>query len=87
MLCATGGDFTVAGAGFAAGATVTLGDGKNTLAGSNVVVASPSSLTVHFGANSFANNARLDLTVTNPDGCSDTLANALKRKTGAGGCP
>ena len=87
QLCSTGGDFTVAGAGFAAGATVTLSDGATTLAGSDVVVASPTQLTVHFAANSFANNASLDLTVTNADGCGATLTGALHRKTGSGGCP
>jgi hypothetical protein len=87
MLCSTGGDFTVAGSGFVAGATITLTDGTMTLPGSNVVVTSATQLTVHFGANTFANNANLDLTLTNPDGCGFTLASALKRKTGGGGCP
>jgi hypothetical protein len=87
MLCGTGGDFTVAGADFVAGATVTLGDGTMTLPGASVVVTSATQLTVHFAANTFANNAQLDMTVTNPDGCAFTLANALKRKTGGGGCP
>ncbi|HEX8954336.1 MAG TPA: hypothetical protein VF945_20925, partial [Polyangia bacterium] len=87
QLCSTGGDFTVTGAGFVAGAAVTLSDGATTLPGSNVVVASPTQLTVHFAANSFANNAALDLTVIDPSGCSATLAAALHRKTGSGGCP
>ncbi|HEX6835624.1 MAG TPA: hypothetical protein VF334_03575, partial [Polyangia bacterium] len=87
QLCSTGGDFTVTGAGFAAGATVTLSDGTTTVPGSNVAVASATQLTVHFGTNTFANNAALDLTVANPDGCSGTLTAALHRKTGSGGCP
>jgi len=87
MLCSTGGDFTVAGADFVAGATVALTDGTMTLPGTSVVVTSATQLTVHFAANTFANNASLDLTVTNPDGCAFTLTAALKRKTGGGGCP
>jgi hypothetical protein len=87
MLCATGGDFTVTGADFDAAATVALTDGTVTIAGSNVVVDSATQLAVHFAANTFADNARLDLTVTNPSGCSFTLVDALKRKTGGGGCP
>lgn len=87
QLCATGGSFTVTGSGFAAGATVSVSDGTRTLPGSNVAVTSATQLTVQLGANTFANNAALDLTVTNPDGCSGTLATALHRKTGAGGCP
>lgn len=87
QLCSTGGDFTVTGAGFAAGATVTLTDGATTLPGSNVAVTSATQLTVRFGANSYANNAQLDLTVANPDGCSGTLTAALHRRSGTGGCP
>jgi hypothetical protein len=87
QLCSTGGDFTVTGDALAAGAAVTLDDGAMTLAGGDVAVASPTQLTVHFGSNTFANNASLTLTVTNPDGCSGALANALHRKTGSGGCP
>jgi hypothetical protein len=87
QLCVGGGDFTVTGANFVAGATAVLGDGATTLPGTNVVVASATQLTMHLGANTFADNARLDLTVTNPDGCAGTLVSALKRKTGTGGCP
>lgn len=87
QLCSTGGNFTVTGAGFVAGAAVTLDDGTTTLVGSDVAVASPTQLTVQFGNNTFANNAALTLTVTNPDGCSAALPNAVHRKTGGGGCP
>ncbi len=87
QLCSTGGTFTVTGAGFASGAAVSVSDGTMTLPGTNVAVASATQLTVQLGSNSFANNAALDLTVTNPDGCSGTLTGALHRKTGAGGCP
>ena len=88
QLCSTGGDFTVTGGGFADGATVAISDGASTLAADNVSVASAAQLTARFvGANDFANNASLDLTVTNPDGCSASLAGALHRKTGGGGCP
>jgi len=78
-LCSTGGDFTVSGANFVAGATISLTDGTMSIAGSSVVVVSPTQLTVHFPANTYADNARLDLTVTNPDGCAFTLASALRR--------
>jgi len=87
QLCSTGGDFTVTGSGFVAGASVTLSDGTTTLPGTNVAVASATQLSVHFGTNSYANNAQLDLTVANPDGCSGTLASALHRRSGTGGCP
>jgi hypothetical protein len=88
MLCATGGDFTVTGDGFVAGAIAAISDNSGTLGAMSVSVASPTQLTAHFvGTNNFANNASLDFTVTDPSGCSGTLAGALKRKTGGGGCP
>jgi len=88
QLCSTGGDFTVSGGGFADGATVAISDGASTLAANSVSVTSATQLMARFaGTNDFANNASLDLTVTNPDGCSATLAGALHRKTGGGGCP
>jgi hypothetical protein len=89
MICASGGTLTLTGAGFLDGDSASLVDPQTGMrsTATTTTVTSPTKLDAHFGANNFAGNATLDVVVDNPDGCSATLAGAVKRKVGGGNCP
>lgn len=70
----SGSTFTIKGAGFVSGATVTIGNGASAVTGTTSVSGS-TSMAVTVPAPSAA--GVYDVTVTNPDGTSTTLFNAI----------
>lgn len=71
-ICTGGGSIGLAGMGFRDGATVEAGD----LAASGVAVSGPSDATATFGLGLAP--GRYDVTITNPEGCFDTLVDVLE---------
>ncbi len=65
----------LSGTGFRDGMTVSL-DANPAVPGDNVVVVSPTSATLDFDLTGVAAGT-YSITITNPEGCSDTLANAF----------
>jgi hypothetical protein len=89
FLCSVGNTFTVTGEGFVPGARALVNDPSTnvSLDAATTTVMSPTQLTAQFGANTYADNTRLDFLVENPDGCAAKLADSVRRKSGGGGCP
>jgi hypothetical protein len=79
-ICQGGGSLDVKGMDFQMGAKVALG---SSMAG-NVVFVSATELQATFGGGNtmFTPGMKYDLTVTNPDGCSDTLKDAVTAISG-----
>lgn len=71
-ICTGGGSIGLAGMGFRDGATVEAGD----LTASGVVVSSATDATATFGLGLAP--GRYDVTITNPEGCFDTLVDVLE---------
>jgi hypothetical protein len=89
LLCSVGNSFTVTGNGFIPGARALVNDPSTnvSLDAITTTVVSATQITAQFGANSYADNTRLDFLVENPDGCAAMLADSVRRKSGGGGCP
>jgi hypothetical protein len=85
-VCSDGGQITVSGSGLLDGATVELTDGNLTIMATRVSLIGNGMVNITFGGNSFAKNEMATLVWHNPDGCSSTLANAVRIKPGRGGC-
>ncbi len=87
QVCAAGARLVVTGSGLMSGATVELLDDKVTLTATQVSVMTAKRAIVTFPPNMLGKNGQADLIWTNPDGCSMTLAKAVRvRPGGRGGC-
>ena len=77
-ICAGGGPLAVKGSGFQSGATVSLTDGGMMTPASSVMVTSDgTTANATFGAVNGQPGDMVDVTLTNPDGCTDTKPKAV----------